>query len=572
MEPKDKKNNNKLNKTDDKKRNTSRKDVNVKISNEEANENNRSTKPSTLKKILTSWYTNADTFTNKKSELLLRIKAAEKKPDVILINELKPKYSRYKLSEVDIKLEGYNNFSINLQNNIGRGCIIYVNETLIANELKLETQFDESIWVEISLLHGEKLLIGNIYRSPNSNSENNDKLIQLLGEITKLKIPNTVVTGDLNIPGVDWETWTTPKCSTNSLEYKFIESLRDNFLFQHVSKCTRGRGNDIPTLLDLVLTYDELLISDISYKSPLGKSDHSMLEFDIHCEATKQNKVFRRFYYNKGNFNEMRKSMELDWEKIFEDFPNNPEAQWNIFKEKIKEAENIYVPNRLVNTGQCKRKGPPLDKKTIQEKRKKHRMWQRYMETKDPTKFKAYRKQSNKVRGITRKVEKTQEAEICRSAKSEPKKFWAYIHKKLKHSPGVADLKLTENGEERLTNTNQEKAEVLGTFFSSVFTQEINDTIPEIKEREYERELKLPEITNTLVQNKLKILHEDKSPGPDGIHPKVLKELSPVISKPLAEIIKISLKTGILPEEWKTANITALYKKGKKIWHQTTDQ
>ena len=53
----------------------------------------------------------------------------------------------------------------------------------------------------------------------------------------------------------------------------------------------------------------------------------------------------------------------------------------------------------------------------------------------------------------------------------------------------------------------------------------------------------------------------NKSPGVDGIPPKLLKEIVEQISTPLA---KVSLEEGIVPSEWKEANITLLFKKGSR--------
>ena len=64
------------------------------------------------------------------------------------------------------------------------------------------------------------------------------------------------------------------------------------------------------------------------------------------------------------------------------------------------------------------------------------------------------------------------------------------------------------------------------------------------------------------VMKKLQKLTIGKSPGPDGIHPSVLKELTAVISLPLTILFNASLELGKLPDEWRTANISAIYKKG----------
>ena len=61
-----------------------------------------------------------------------------------------------------------------------------------------------------------------------------------------------------------------------------------------------------------------------------------------------------------------------------------------------------------------------------------------------------------------------------------------------------------------------------------------------------------------------KKMKDNKSPGVDGIPPKLLKEIVEQISTPLAKIFNLSLKEGIVPSEWKEANIMLLFKKGSR--------
>ena len=58
-------------------------------------------------------------------------------------------------------------------------------------------------------------------------------------------------------------------------------------------------------------------------------------------------------------------------------------------------------------------------------------------------------------------------------------------------------------------------------------------------------------------------MKDNKSPGVDGIPPKLLKEIEQ-ISTPLAKVFNLSLEEGIVPSEWKEANITLLFKKGSR--------
>ena len=59
-------------------------------------------------------------------------------------------------------------------------------------------------------------------------------------------------------------------------------------------------------------------------------------------------------------------------------------------------------------------------------------------------------------------------------------------------------------------------------------------------------------------------MKDNKSPGVDGIAPKILKETVEQISKPLANVFNMSLQEGIVPLEWKEANIIPLFKKGSR--------
>ena len=61
-----------------------------------------------------------------------------------------------------------------------------------------------------------------------------------------------------------------------------------------------------------------------------------------------------------------------------------------------------------------------------------------------------------------------------------------------------------------------------------------------------------------MVAQKIKAMKDNKSPGVDGILPKLLMETVEQISIPLARVINLSLKGGVVPFEWKEANIIPL--------------
>ncbi|GAB0209539.1 mitochondrial enolase superfamily member 1 [Grus japonensis] len=55
-----------------------------------------------------------------------------------------------------------------------------------------------------------------------------------------------------------------------------------------------------------------------------------------------------------------------------------------------------------------------------------------------------------------------------------------------------------------------------------------------------------------------------KSMSPDNMHLRVLGELADVVVRPLSIILEKLWRSGDVPEDWKKANVTPIYKKGLK--------
>ena len=68
----------------------------------------------------------------------------------------------------------------------------------------------------------------------------------------------------------------------------------------------------------------------------------------------------------------------------------------------------------------------------------------------------------------------------------------------------------------------------------------------------------------TRIKNLLDNINTNKAPSPDGIHGCVQKRCSICLCRPLSIIFKLSYNTGIIPTEWKSANIVPIYTKSDK--------
>ena len=110
-------------------------------------------------------------------------------------------------------------------------------------------------------------------------------------------------------------------------------------------------------------------------------------------------------------------------------------------------------------------------------------------------------------------------------------------------------------------------AQVLNEYFSSVFTTEDISSLPVqfIKfEGNKSEHLGQLFVTPEMIAQKIKKMRDNKSPGVDGIVPKLLMESVEQISTPLAKLFNLSLEEGIVPSEWKEANITPPFRKGSR--------
>ena len=169
------------------------------------------------------------------------------------------------------------------------------------------------------------------------------------------------------------------------------------------------------------------------------------------------------------------------------------------------------------------------------------------------------RRVNNQVRRESRNAKINIEKTIAQNIKCNPKIFWKYVQSKTKQTTNVNDVYM--NSEKTInTKHDREKAIVLAEYFSSVLTQEPEGEIPNF-EMKGVLELSQMKFTCKDICRIIDKLQRNNSPGPEGFHPRVIKEVKNTIAYPLRIIFTLSLQNGKLPIDWKVAYITAIYKK-----------
>ena len=500
-------------------------------------------------------YTNADCLINKMVDLKIFLDSLLHKPDVIAITEVKYKNSRH-FSNPELFLNGYVMYSNDFELN-SRGVLIYVNEHFESSEISISSNFAENILINIK----PDLCIGNIYRSPNSSKDNDTELCNFIDLVCTNLRGNLILLGDYNFRDIDWHKNTSNNNSTSSL--KFLNVLQKHFLIQNVREPTRGRGLDEPHILDLVITNNDIT-DTIQHFSPLGRSDHSVLMINVNVNPSYVDST-PRLNFHKGKYDELRQFLDVDWAEILH-VTDDVNQMWNIFKFKLLEGVEKYIPKSIpFSTWKKEKWRLPLDLETRKLIQRKHAMWKEYIKTKDPRLFTMFKKIRNKVRNKTRATDKFIQNEVALSIKNNPKHFWKFVKSKTKSNDPIGELKMTDNsGSEKIITADCDKAQILGTFFASVFNKDDDTEFKKLEHKKCLETIEPPVFEVEDIISRLKRLKTNKSPGPDTIHPKILYETANEIAYPLKIIFECSFKGKQVPKDWNYANITPIYKKGSR--------
>ena len=487
---------------------------------------------------------NARSIINKKDEL--NIMVDDIKPHIIGITE---SWANNNITDAELGLEGYAMFRKDRMGRRGGGVLLYIKDTIPAYEVQLQEEADcnEAIWCKLVTGHST-VTIGVVYRCPNITKQNNEKIHNAISEVSK---GDCIIMGDFNHGNIKWDSLQ----STGVEDQRFLCLVQDNFLTQHVLEPTRAAR-----VLDIVLSSQKEFVDNVVIQEPLGSSDHNQLHFNINIKSDKTKVKQCRRDFRKGKYKEIRKSLALvDWD----DKMKNKTATecWNILRGELDNAIDRHVPMKK----QGKRsKKKHLSKEAFRKIRYKQNMWRVYKHTGNDKDYDAYKEALNAATNEVRKSKRNFEHKLAQNIKSDSKSFYAYVRSKQNVRDRVGPLE--DNAGNKITQGIL-MADELNMHFSSVFTREDTSSLP-VPETKFEgsegERLGQLVVTPEVVANKINNMKENKSPGIDGIAPKILKETVEQICTPLAHVFNMSLQEGIVPLEWKEANIIPLFKKGSR--------
>ena len=398
---------------------------------------------------------------------------------------------------------------------------------------------------------------------------------------------NTMIFGDFNLPFVKWnevENTVIHKVQSGGTRDEQMQAhdlleCADNFFMQQlITAPTRGKNG-----LDLIFTNNPDILSNIKVELVSRKlSDHNIITADIDSNLqnqpqAKSNRKLAKlaefnFWSDKCNYEEINKYLSsVDWDhKLTSETSVTHDAE--LLYEEIFNACSVSVPKKKLKTNSQ----IPRDRKILFKRSK-------FLKKKllNANKQKNSDKINQELVEIQSKLLKSHDLErrrkehsVVKGIKKNTKLFFSYAQKFRKCRQKIVSL-INDEGVSK--NTAEEMSEILKNQYEKSFNKK--KSVPEVSLTRptdnnttnindlFSDEAQFTEIdiADEDIINAIKSTKINSAPGQDCLPSILLHKCASSLVKPLKRIMKKSLSNGDIPQIWKEAIITPIYKgKGGK--------
>ncbi len=433
-----------------------------------------------------------------------------------------------------VKIDNYNIERNNRNRCRGGGVLSYIHESIPHKKIEdLLSEEVETLWIRLNpprLPRGyNPIVIGSIYHPPKSDDWTMlNHIMQSLDWIkTKYQNAGLVLMGDFN---------TLP-----TQRLKQMYSLK-----QLVTKPTHENST-----LDLIFTNMGKFYSEPVHLPPLGKCKHQVIVCSPHPSfkqpvTKKEVKIVRSYSQNsKAMFGYELK--QVDWTPLFQ--MEDVEEQYQFYSSMLQSLLDSHFPFKQVVRRENDKPWITEDFLRLLELRNK--AWAR----KDKESYKFYRNKADRQRD---QLQKTYYKAKISQLQDQPKEWWKELNniigKKDSSNPWSGILNAEYDGNEH------KLAERFNQFFQSITA---NMDPLDTSNLKLGQDIDVPDqylVSVEDVEKSLMKVNVGKAPGPDGIPNWLLRDYAGIVGAPLAAIWNNTMRKGLLPTEWKSAEVIPLAK------------
>lgn len=506
------------------------------------------------KKALNICHLNINHILPKFSEVKYLLLDDKSNTDILCICET---FLSCSIQNKELNIQGFNLHRKDREGKLGGGILIYTSNRLnVLRRGDLEANSLEIMWIEIFNVNRKPILLGYVYRPPNSRADWINKFESLLVKVdTEGK--EIIICGDFNF----------------DLLSKNVPNKWDNLcnifkMSQLVNEPTRVT-NTSSTIVDHVYCNEPDNIIDI-FIPPYSISDHYPVCLS-HKRGVKKRKQLHDYitYRCLKNFDANKFLGELNqdlFDSVMES--EDPDQALKLFIDTFSSVLDRHAPV-------IKKTGKFVQQKEWMNDSIKEGMRKRdfYHKKKDTCNYKYWR---NRVKYMIEESKQEYYSKVLEHAHGNSAKLWKHLHN-VTGKNNVANNYIVNDGNDQPVSDPKAIADIFNNYFSNITENICVDDSPIANYNSKKLEMyisncvpedvffTIPYMSNEEVFNYLCTLDETKATGLDMLSAKFLKLASNIISHPLCHIFNLSIRKSIFPSSFKLAKVIPAYKnKGSK--------
>ena len=362
----------------------------------------------------------------------------------------------------------------------------------------------------------------------------------------------------LNLPDINW-----PDCTIQGHSYpsdinrRFLDMLITTHTEQIITTPTRQNN-----ILDIFITNRPSLTSQCRTIPGLG--DHHAISIHSSAQAHRAKPTRRKIHlWRRADIDTLKQDARSFTASFIQTYTidSSIHTMWHNIKSNLIGLQEQHVPSKLTTT---RFHQPWITTEIKRISRRKQRAYN--ICRNKPTTSGEHRKY--------RELQK-QTKQLCKSAydtyinnlispdnSTNPKRLYTYIKHQRNDQSGIQQL---QDKDGFIRSDSLTKANILNQHFQSVFTQNEDTSTIHDKGASPHPLMQHIIITPDGIHKLLCTLKEHKATGPDHIPTKLLKTLADEITPTFTLLFQASLKQGIIPTDWTTANVVPIFKKGDRL-------